>query len=235
MSLRKIGLLLKRMIDFAVSAVLLLLSAPLMLICAIIIKLDSRGPVFFRQERLGWHGKPFRVFKFRTMVQDAEKIGTITSVTDPRITAVGRVFRKFRMDEWPQLINVFLGEMSLIGPRPLVPLFAHTWTPEELRRLEMKPGMSGWQQINGAATNTWEERVALDLWYVDHWSLWLDLKIFLHTPLVVLGARTVYGKDGMELSSIPTQVRSEALAQVSQSRKLPREADAQPSSPEGGR
>jgi hypothetical protein len=99
--------------------------------------------------------------------------------------------------------------MSLVGPRPLVALHAHAWTAEERRRLDAKPGMTGWQQVNGAAMNTWEERVALDLWYVDHWSLWLDSKILIRTPLVVLGAQTVYGKDGVERSSIPTRVQEE--------------------------
>jgi len=206
--MRAVGLLIKRWVDIAVSAVLLILSAPLMAVCGLIIKLDSHGPVFFRQDRLGKGGKLFRVFKFRTMVQNAERIGTIVTVTDPRITRVGHVFRKFRMDEWPQLINVFRGEMSLVGPRPLVALYAHTWTEQEKKRLEMKPGMTGWQQVNGAAKNTWEERVELDLWYIEHWSLWLDLKIFLRTPLIVLRADTVYGSDGKELSAIPSRVLS---------------------------
>jgi len=226
MRFRPIGLAIKRLIDFVVSAVFLITSAPLMLVCAAVIKLDSRGPVFFRQERMGVRGKLFRVFKFRTMVQNAEKIGTITGVSDTRITRVGRVFRKFRMDEWPQLINVLRGDMSLVGPRPLVPLFVHTWTDEERRRLDAKPGMTGWQQINGAATNTWDQRVALDLWYIDNWSLWLDLKIFLRTPLVVLKANTVYGKDGNELSSVPTRVQSEVGALSNTAGKL---ASIQPS------
>jgi len=203
---RRFGLAIKRLLDLVTSAILLTLSAPLMLVCAAIIKVDSRGSVFFRQERLGLRGQLFRVFKFRTMFTDGANSDPNVSVSDPRITTVGRVFRKFRMDEWPQLINVFRGEMSLIGPRPLVPLHAHAWTEEERKRLNMKPGMSGWQQINGAATNTWEERVALDVWYIEHWSLWLDLKIFLKTPLVVLGAKTVYGRDGHERSAIPTRV-----------------------------
>jgi undecaprenyl phosphate N,N'-diacetylbacillosamine 1-phosphate transferase len=216
MSKHSIGFALKRLADVVVSATFLILSAPLMLICGAIIKLDSRGPVFFRQERLGRHGKLFRVFKFRTMVSDAEKSGTLTHASDPRITAVGKVFRKFRMDEWPQLINVLRGDMSLVGPRPLVPLYAHTWTEEERRRLDLRPGMTGWQQINGAATNTWEERIVLDLWYIEHWSLWLDLKIFLRTPLVVLGAKTVYGLDGKELSAVPTRVLQDERAQAAE-------------------
>ncbi len=111
--------------------------------------------------------------------------------------------------------NVLVGTMSLVGPRPLVPLHAHAWTAEERRRLDAKPGMTGWQQVNGAATNTWEQRVALDLWYVDHWSLWLDLKILFRTPLVVIGATTVYGKDGVERSSIPTRVQEATNPAVS--------------------
>jgi lipopolysaccharide/colanic/teichoic acid biosynthesis glycosyltransferase len=209
MNFRTLRLCIKRLVDLVVATALLILSAPIMLVCAIIIKLDSTGPVFFIQERLGLRGKMFRVVKFRTMVQDAERKGTLVSVSDSRITKVGRLFRKFRIDEWPQLINVFRGEMSLVGPRPLVALHAHAWTAEERRRLDAKPGMTGWQQVNGAAMNTWEERVALDLWYVDHWSLWLDSKILIRTPLVVLGAQMVYGKDGVERSSIPTRVQEE--------------------------
>lgn len=181
----------------------------------LIVKLDSPGPAFFIQERLGWHGNKIRVIKFRTMVQDAEHKGTLVGVADPRITKIGHVFRKFRIDEWPQLFNVLVGTMSLVGPRPLVPLHAHAWTAEERRRLDAKPGMTGWQQVNGAATNTWEQRVALDLWYVDHWSLWLDLKILFRTPLVVIGATTVYGKDGVERSSIPTRVQEATNPAVS--------------------
>ncbi len=207
MSTGRFALTIKRLADLVVSATLLVLSAPLMLICAIIIKLDSKGPAFFRQERLGQSGKLFRVCKFRTMARDVDAKGIVIADGDPRVTRVGRVFRKFRMDEWPQLVNVFRGEMSLVGPRPLVPLYAHTWSDEERKRLEVTPGMTGWQQINGAATNTWEERIALDLWYIQHWSLWLDLKIFLRTPLVVLRANTVYGRGGgKELSAVPTRV-----------------------------
>jgi undecaprenyl phosphate N,N'-diacetylbacillosamine 1-phosphate transferase len=215
MSTRRFALAVKRLADLVVSATLLVLSAPLMLICAAIIKLDSKGPALFQQERLGQNGKLFRVCKFRTMARDVDAKGIVIADGDPRITRVGRVFRKFRMDEWPQLINVFRGEMSLVGPRPLVPLYAHTWSEEERRRLEVKPGMTGWQQINGAATNTWEERIALDLWYVEHWSLLLDLKIFLRTPLVVLRANTVYGRDGgKELSAVPTRVLQEGPPQA---------------------
>jgi lipopolysaccharide/colanic/teichoic acid biosynthesis glycosyltransferase len=206
MVIHSISSAIKRLADLTLSAILLVLSAPLMLICALMIKLDSPGPAFFIQERLGFRGKKIRVVKFRTMVQDAERKGDLVSASDPRITKLGHMLRKFRIDEWPQLINVFFGSMSLVGPRPLVPLHANAWTTEERRRLDVKPGMTGWQQVNGAATNTWEQRVALDLWYVDHWSLWLDLKILFRTPLVVLGAKTVYGKDGVERSAIPTRV-----------------------------
>ena len=210
MLIKSASLAIKRIMDFLIAATLLLLSAPLILICALLIKLDSPGPAFFIQERLGRHGKRIRVAKFRTMVQDAENKGTLVSVVDPRITRLGHVLRKCRIDEWPQLFNVVAGSMSLVGPRPLVPLHAHAWTAEERRRLEATPGMTGWQQVNGAATNTWEERVALDLWYVDHWSLWLDLRILIRTPLVVFGAKTVYGKDGVERSSIPTRIQQPA-------------------------
>ncbi|HTQ39639.1 MAG TPA: sugar transferase [Pirellulales bacterium] len=205
---RPVGLIVKRVQDAVFSAVCLLLCSPFLLLIAAAIKLTSKGPIFFRQERLGYRGKTFSIFKFRTMVQDAERTGNIVHVSDPRITGLGWYLRQYRIDEIPQFLNVLRGEMSIVGPRPLVPNFAHFWTAEERRRLDMPPGLTGWQQVNGAATHSWDERVAQDIWYVDHWSLWLDFKIMFRTPWVVLRANTVYGKDGQQLSAIPTQALS---------------------------
>ncbi|HZZ28600.1 MAG TPA: sugar transferase [Pirellulales bacterium] len=209
---RAIGLIIKRVSDALLAAAFLLLASPFLLLFAAAIKLTSKGPVFFRQERLGFRGNTFNIFKFRTMVQDAERTGNIVHVSDPRITKLGWYLRQYRIDEIPQLLNVLRGEMSIVGPRPLVPNFAHLWTAEERRRLDLPPGLTGWQQVNGAATHTWEERVAEDLWYVDHWSLWLDFKIMLRTPWVVLRANTVYGKDGQQLSAVPTKALSSVQA-----------------------
>jgi lipopolysaccharide/colanic/teichoic acid biosynthesis glycosyltransferase len=205
--MRTFGLIIKRLLDLVGAIILLLLFAPIFFVVAVAIKLDSPGPVFFRQERIGCRGRGFRIFKFRTMTADADRLtrGLPGDSASPLITSVGRHLRNYRIDELPQLLNVVRGEMSLVGPRPLVPLYAHTWTQEERKRLNMRPGMTGWQQINGAGTLNWEQRAALDVWYVKHWSFWLDCLILLRTPWVVVRGNTVYGKDGQDRSAIPTQ------------------------------
>jgi len=204
----------KRLFDFFGSALLLGATAPVFAACAAVIKATSKGPVFFRQERLGLNGKVFRIFKFRTMVDNAAAQGTgdITFKTDPRITRVGRMLRDYRLDELPQLLNVLRGEMSLVGPRPLLPKFLHAYSEYDRRRLEVMPGMTGWQQVNGASNNSWEERVDHDVWYVDHQSLLLDLKILFKTVAVVVRPTNVYGDDGKQLSGVPTSARAEIEA-----------------------
>ena len=195
----------KRWLDVAGGSLLLLLFSPVLVATAVAIRLDTPGPVLFRQTRLGRWGRPFLIYKFRTMLQDSEHLGTglETSRTDFRITAVGAVLRNFRIDELPQLLNVVRGEMSLVGPRPLLPEFLPWYSDLDRRRLEAPPGMTGWQQVNGAARNTWRERVALDVWYVDHRSLWLDLNILLRTAGVVLRADSSYAEDGSQQSGVP--------------------------------
>jgi lipopolysaccharide/colanic/teichoic acid biosynthesis glycosyltransferase len=214
------GFIIKRLIDFVAAVLLLVILLPIFFVVAVAIKLDSFGPVFFRQERIGYRGRTFRIFKFRTMAANADRLtrGLPGDASSPLITKVGRYLRDYRIDEFPQLINVVRGEMSLVGPRPLVPLYAHAWTNEERKRLNLRPGMTGWQQINGAGTLNWTQRAALDVWYVDHWSLWRDFIILLRTPLVVLRSDTVYGKDGQDRSSIPDRAASplETVAQSDQ-------------------
>lgn len=202
---RSIGLAVKCLADVVVAAVLAVLLSPLLFICAVALVVDSPGPVFFRQRRLGRDGRLFRVFKFRTMVVDAEKLGTgiLTCEGDPRVTRIGHIMRKYRIDEIPQLLNVLCGEMSLVGPRPLVPDYFDHWSDHDRRRLLMLPGITGWQQINGGERNTWQQRMELDVWYVEHWSLWLDLRILLRTPWVVMRADTAHDKDGWKRSAIP--------------------------------
>jgi len=204
---RNCGLIVKRLIDFVAAVLLLVILLPIFFVVAVAIKLDSSGPVFFRQERIGYRGRTFRIFKFRTMAADADRLtrGLPGDASSPLITKVGRYLRDYRIDEFPQLINVVHGEMSLVGPRPLVPFYAHAWTEAERQRLNMRPGMTGWQQINGAGTLTWEERAAMDVWYVEHWNFWLDCLILLRTPWVVIRGNTVYGKDGQDISSIPSR------------------------------
>ena len=157
-----------------------------MLLTALAIKIDSRGPVLFRQERLGYHKKVFRMIKFRSMQVNTEKTGSgvYSGKNDPRVTRVGRIIRATSIDELPQLINILRGEMSFIGPRP--PLTYHPWpieqyTEEQLRMFYVRPGLSGWAQVNGRKHVEWNERIRLNVWYVDHVSFWLDVKILFLT------------------------------------------------------
>jgi lipopolysaccharide/colanic/teichoic acid biosynthesis glycosyltransferase len=203
-----IKLIVKRCFDLAGAAGLLILLAPLMLMVAVVIKLDSPGSIFFRQQRLGKDGQTFHIWKFRTMVDNAVNLGAglVTFQKDPRINRVGAWLRKYRIDEVPQLLNILNGEMSLVGPRPLLPEYLHAYSQRDRRRLLVKPGATGWQQVNGGSQNTWDERITLDLWYVDNWSLWVDLKVMLRTIPILLKADTVYGKDGWQRSGYPSDL-----------------------------
>ena len=162
------------------------------------IKLDSKGSVFFIQERVGKDGKMFRAYKLRTMIDKAVEIGgKKISQDDLRITWVGKHLR-WGIDELPQLINVFKGDMSLVGPRPTLIEQVNQYSKEHKRRLEMKPGITGWALINGRNKLSWPEKIELDIWYIDHWSIWLDLKILFKTVWVVIFLREgLYGKDGV--------------------------------------
>jgi sugar transferase EpsL len=195
----------KRLCDLASASILLALCGPLFIALAIAVKLESHGPVFFRQNRLGLNGATFSVFKFRTMIDGAVSVGAglHTFDGDPRVTRVGAMLRKYRLDELPQLINVLLGQMSLVGPRPLLPDYLDSYSERDKKRMLMPAGMTGWQQVNGGAAQTWQERIDSDLWYVEHWSLGLDALILSKTPSVVFKADTVYGKDGWQRSGIP--------------------------------
>lgn len=212
-------LLIKRCFDIAVSSVLLLVLSPLLLTCAVAIKIDSQGEVFFRQPRLGKNARVFLIFKFRSMINDAAKTGcgTLTHANDSRVTSVGRILRKYRLDELPQLINVLKGEMSLVGPRPLLPDYIDRYSDYDKTRMSVLPGMTGWQQINGGSRHSWEERIASDVWYVEHYSLYLDLLILLRTPLVVIKADSVFGADGWQKSGLPPE---KSTAKRNEERKL---------------
>lgn len=190
---------LKRAFDIAVSGIALVLLSPVILLIALLIKLDDAGPVFFMQERVGKDAHPFRALKFRTMIVGAEKTGLGLEVAkdDERITRIGRVLRHWTLDEVPQLFNVVKGEMSIVGPRPTVMSQVARYTPFQRRRLEVKPGMAGWAWIHGRNRLTWNEKIELDIWYVDHWSLWLDLKIFFKAFLLLFRREGVYGDDGI--------------------------------------
>jgi lipopolysaccharide/colanic/teichoic acid biosynthesis glycosyltransferase len=193
------GSVLKRIINAVVSGIGLIILFPIFVIIGILIKLDSKGPVFFVQERAGKDGKIFKAYKLRTMVDNAEKIGLGYEIAkdDSRITRVGKNLR-WGIDELPQLINVFKGEMSMVGPRPALPHQVEKYSKEERRRLEVKPGITGWALVNGRNILSWPERIKLDIWYIDHWSLWLDIKILFKTVWVVIFKREgIYGKDGV--------------------------------------
>jgi lipopolysaccharide/colanic/teichoic acid biosynthesis glycosyltransferase len=184
----------RRAVDIVVASVGLLLGAPLLGICAIAIKLDSPGPVLYRQLRVGKDGKPFYLYKLRTMVVGAERLGAGLKVNegDPRITRVGKVLRRTSLDELPNLINVLRGEMTLIGPRPTIPEQVARYTPRQRLRLTVKPGLTGWAQVNGRASLPWSERIELDLYYIEHRSLLLDLRILWRTVVMVIGGKGIY-------------------------------------------
>jgi lipopolysaccharide/colanic/teichoic acid biosynthesis glycosyltransferase len=180
---------LPRAADLAIAAVGIVLVSPLLLAAAIAIRLESSGPVFYRQRRVGKDGQIFAMFKLRTMRRGADPIGVGTAVTadDPRVTRVGRLLRRYSLDELPNLINVLRGEMRIVGPRATLPAQVELYTPRQLRRLDLRPGVTGWAQIHGRAGIPWEERIELDVWYVEHRSPWLDLKILARTPAALLG------------------------------------------------
>ena len=182
---------LKRVLDILLAILVLLVPLPLYLVIAIAIKVDSKGPVLFKQERLGKDGRVFRMYKFRSMCMDAERMGqgVYSDKSDNRVTRVGRILRATSMDELPQAINVLKGDMSFIGPRP--PLTYHPWpledyTEEQKRMFDVRPGITGWAQIHGRKAIGWDERIGLSVYYVDHLSFGLDARIFFLTIPKVL-------------------------------------------------
>ena len=186
-----------RVVDATVAGVGLALSSPALALAALAIKLDDGGPVLYRQRRVGLNGEPFDLLKLRTMEVGAEHKGAGYAVNkdDPRITRAGSILRKLSLDELPQLWNVVRGEMSLVGPRPTLAYQVDRYTPRQRRRLEVKPGITGWAQVNGRARLPWDDRIELDVWYVEHRSPWLDLKILARTPRALF-AGTYKGESG---------------------------------------
>ena len=186
----------KRPLDVVLAAVLLLVVAPILALAALAIRLESRGPIVYRQRRVGRHGEPFDLWKLRTMVSGAEAMGAGIYVLegDPRITRAGRLLRRFSLDELPNLVNVLRGEMAVVGPRPTVQEQVDRYTERQRRRLEVKPGITGWAQVNGRTSLPWPERIELDVWYVDNRSLRLDLRILLRTARMLLTGRGLYSE-----------------------------------------
>ena len=192
----------RRVVDIVVSLLALVLGAPVLAAAMVAIRLESPGGVIYRQRRAGLGGHPFDVLKLRTMVDGAERIGAGLRVDadDPRITRVGALLRRTSLDELPNLVNVLRGEMSLIGPRPTLPVQVEQYTERQRGRLAIKPGITGWAQVNGRASLPWAERIELDLYYIEHRSLALDLKILWRTVAMVLGGSDLYkgGAGGWE-------------------------------------
>ena len=178
---------LNRAADVAVAGTALLVASPVLALAALAVKLQDGGPALYQQTRVGKGGADFELLKLRTMIVGAEKVGAGYAVNegDPRITRVGRVLRKLSLDELPQLWNVVRGEMSVIGPRPTLRYQVERYTARQARRLEVKPGITGWAQVNGRATLPWDERIELDVWYVEHRSPRLDLRILARTPFAL--------------------------------------------------
>src|SRR5690554_5283900 len=182
----------KRLMDILFSLFGLILLSPLLMVVAILIKLESKGPVIFKQDRLGLNGKVFKIYKFRSMCVGAEKGGVYETKGDSRVTRIGRVIRKISIDELPQLVNIFKGEMSLIGPRPA--LTYHPWTyneytEEQKRMFHVRPGVTGWAQVNGRKEVEWPKRIELNVEYVENLSFLFDLKIFFKTIFKVLAMK----------------------------------------------
>lgn len=196
--MRKLNLIIKRMIDFFGSLFGLILISPILIIIALSIKLTSKGPVFFKQERLGKDGKIFKILKFRTMVVNAEKLGTgifVKTEKDNRITGIGKILRATSLDELPQLFNVLIGNMSLVGPRPPVPHHPYkyeNYSDFQRKRFNMKPGMTGLAQITFRNSVPWDERIKLDVRYVEEFNIWLDIRILIKTFMKIFKRESIY-------------------------------------------
>jgi lipopolysaccharide/colanic/teichoic acid biosynthesis glycosyltransferase len=196
----------KRALDLLIAVPAVIVSAPLVLWFCVLVRLESHGSPIFTQERAGLGGRPFAIFKLRTMVTGAEHIGAGLAVLpgDSRITRNGAFLRRYSLDELPNLWNVLRGEMSIVGPRPTLMGQVELYTERQRERLLVPPGISGWAQVNGRASLPWSERIELDIWYVEHRSLWLDLRILAKTARMVLGGHGLYHEDesgGVDLGS----------------------------------
>ena len=175
----------KRLLDFLVASFISIFVAPLVALLALLVRIKLGSPIIFRQQRPGLHGKPFTLYKFRTMTDDRDETGNLLPDED-RLTAFGRFLRSTSLDELPELWNVIKGDMSLVGPRPLLMRYLPRYTPEQMRRHEVRPGITGWAQVNGRNVLTWEEKFKLDVWYVDNLSFWLDIRIIFMTLWKIL-------------------------------------------------
>jgi lipopolysaccharide/colanic/teichoic acid biosynthesis glycosyltransferase len=186
-----------RALDIVLAGALLTLTSPLLLLSVVAIRLESRGPAIYRQRRVGLDGRPFELWKLRTMVPGAEAMGAGIYVLegDARITRVGKLLRRFSLDELPNLVNVIQGDMAIVGPRPTIQEQVDRYTERQRRRLDVKPGITGWAQVHGRTSLPWPERIELDVWYVEHRSLRLDLRILARTARLLATGHGLYSED----------------------------------------
>lgn len=173
-------MIVKRLLDICISSIVLFFLSPLMLIIYLLVRINLGEPVFFVQERVGKDNRIFKMIKFRTMKDSRDRNGNLLNDNE-RVTRLGSFLRSFSLDELPELINIIKGDMSLVGPRALLVQYLECYNKDQIRRHEVLPGLTGWAQINGRNSITWSEKFKLDVWYVDNWSLWLDIKIFFLT------------------------------------------------------
>jgi lipopolysaccharide/colanic/teichoic acid biosynthesis glycosyltransferase len=180
-----------RLLDFVLAGLALLLLSPLLALGVLAIRIEGGGPVIYRQRRVGKDGAVFELLKLRTMVAGSDPVGIGTAVTrdDPRVTRAGRILRRFSIDEVPNLVNVLRGEMAIVGPRPTIEAQVAGYNPFQRRRLQVKPGITGWAQVQGRAGIPWEERIELDVWYVENRSIALDLRILAKTFALLVSGR----------------------------------------------
>lgn len=201
--------MIKRLFDFIIALLLLVVLAPVIAFIAVIIRISIGSPIVFKQQRPGFHGKPFNIYKFRTMTEQYDSAGNLLP-DEQRLTKLGLIIRKLSIDELPQLFNVLKGELSLVGPRPLLMEYLDKYTPEQARRHNVKPGITGWAQVNGRNAISWEEKFRLDVWYVDNQSFWLDLKILCLTAIKVIK------RDGVNQHGHVTMTKFEGSQSYSQ-------------------
>ena len=204
----------KRVIDFLLALLALFLICPLIIVVGILVYVSLGSPVLFRQVRPGVNGKPFTIYKFRTMIQSHGENGLILPDSE-RMTILGRVLRKTSIDELPELFNVLKGDISILGPRPLLMRYLDRYTTEQARRHQVKPGLTGWAQVNGRNAISWEEKFKLDVWYVDNWSVWLDVKIIALTVLNVLKHKGINQPGQATMEEFNPQI-----TQITQNRKM---------------
>ncbi|MDO7283906.1 sugar transferase [Shouchella clausii] len=186
-------LIIKRLIDIILALIILIVTSPIILITSILIKINMGSPVFFKQKRPGLNSEIFTIYKFKTMTEKRDEMGVLLP-DEKRLTKLGRVLRKLSVDELPQLINVIRGDLSLVGPRPLLVEYLELYSPKQARRHNVKPGITGWAQVNGRNGISWEEKLDLDVWYVDNQSLWLDFKILALTIIKIFKTEDVNAK-----------------------------------------